>query len=138
MIVNAGKIALGETIRCDVAIVGSGAAGITLGLTLAARGLSVVIVEAGGMRESGDSQQYFAGEAAGQRAVPLEIMRQRCLGGTTTTWGGRCIPFDPVDFEKRSWMTHSGWPIEYDELARSTLSLLRPERKTPGPARPHS
>lgn len=117
MIIDAAKTALGEAIHCDVAIVGSGAAGITLGLKLARQGVSVVIAEAGGKHSSDDSQRFFAGEVEGQRPVPLENLRQRCLGGTTTIWGGRCIPFDPIDLKKRPWLENSGWPIQYDELA---------------------
>lgn len=125
MIIDAAENALGEKIDCDVAIIGSGAAGITLGLALSNLGASVVIAEAGGIKSTEESQSYFAGEPEGQRPVALEIMRQRCLGGTTTTWGGRCIPLDPIDFSKRSWIAHSGWPIDHDELARFYPDALR-------------
>jgi len=125
MIIDAAENALGEKLDCDVAIVGSGAAGITLGLALAKQGISVVIAEAGGIKNNAQSQSFFTGEAEGQRPVPLEILRQRCLGGTTTAWGGRCIPFDPIDFSRRSWIAHSGWPIDYDELARFYPDALR-------------
>ncbi|HWF18363.1 MAG TPA: GMC family oxidoreductase, partial [Verrucomicrobiae bacterium] len=37
-------------------------------------------------------------------------------GGATAAWGGRCIPFDAIDFEKRSWVPHSGWPITKAQL----------------------
>jgi len=37
-------------------------------------------------------------------------------GGTTTVWGGRCVPFDPIDFKKREWIPDSGWPIGVAEL----------------------
>src|SRR5439155_8899326 len=30
--------------------------------------------------------------------------------------GGYCSPFDPIDFEHRPWVDHSGWPIKRDEL----------------------
>src|SRR5262249_334319 len=29
------------------------------------------------------------------RHAPTELYRRRMLGGTTSVWGGRCIPFDP-------------------------------------------
>ena len=47
---------------------------------------------------------------------PLELVRQRRLGGTTTEWGGRCSPLQPSDFERRDWVTGSGWPIGFDDL----------------------
>ncbi len=48
---------------------------------------------------------------------PLEQNRVRAFGGGTVVWGGRCLPLDPVDFEKRSWIPHSGWPITYEQVA---------------------
>jgi choline dehydrogenase-like flavoprotein len=40
------------------------------------------------------------------------------FGGTTSIWGGRCVPLDPIDFERRDYVANSGWPISYDEVAR--------------------
>lgn len=36
------------------------------------------------------------------------------LGGTTSIWGGRCIPFDPEDFAPTRM--RPGWPIAYAEM----------------------
>ena len=38
------------------------------------------------------------------------------MGGSTTQWGGQALPLMPSDFEKRDWVAHSGWPIQFDEL----------------------
>ena len=38
------------------------------------------------------------------------------FGGSTTRWGGQCLPFDDLDFERRPWVAHSGWPIGRREL----------------------
>jgi choline dehydrogenase-like flavoprotein len=43
--------------------------------------------------------------------------RERRLGGTTTIWGGRCMPLDPIDFTPRDWIAESGWPIALADLA---------------------
>ena len=103
----------------DVVIIGAGAAGITLALELAGTGLEVVLVEAGGERYSAESQDHYrAARVEPASHGPAQIYRRRNLGGTTALWGGRCIPFDPIDFEVRPWMPHSGWPIGYDEVAR--------------------
>src|SRR5258708_6656525 len=40
----------------------------------------------------------------------------RRLGGTSAVWGGRCVPLDAIDFEKRDFITHSGWPIPPADL----------------------
>src|SRR3546814_13236299 len=35
---------------------------------------------------------------------------------STNHWGGWCRPMQPIDFEERDWVPHSGWPIAYDDL----------------------
>ena len=47
----------------------------------------------------------------------MDIAVQRALGGTGALWGGRCVPFGPIDFEARAGVPHSGWPIGYDDVA---------------------
>src|SRR6185312_15880011 len=38
-------------------------------------------------------------------------------GGSTTIWGGRCVPFDPIDLQTRPWIEYASWPIDYQTLA---------------------
>ncbi|WP_294195181.1 GMC family oxidoreductase [uncultured Sphingomonas sp.] len=103
----------------DVCIVGTGAAGLTLAARCAALGLDVLVLEAGGGRVDPATQDAYVGDVVDPRVHwPLDTFRVRALGGTTALWGGRAIPFDPIDFEARPWIAHSGWPIGYDEVAR--------------------
>ncbi len=103
----------------DICIVGTGAAGLTLAARCAALGLDVLVLEAGGARVDPATQDAYAGTVVDPRIHwPLDTFRVRALGGTTSLWGGRSIPFDPIDFEPRSWVAHSGWSIGYDEVAR--------------------
>jgi choline dehydrogenase-like flavoprotein len=44
--------------------------------------------------------------------------RFRVFGGSTTRWGGQALRLSPWDFTRRSWVKHSGWPIEFEELSR--------------------
>lgn len=112
MICDAHEVPEDARIDADVAIVGAGPAGITLALELAGSGLAVVLVEGGGPAER------FHGEvAAPDRHPPLTLYRGRGLGGTSALWGGRCVPFDPVDFEARPHVPWSGWPFGAGELA---------------------
>ena len=46
----------------------------------------------------------------------LDHARLRFFCGTTNIWGGRSVPLDRIDFEKRDWVPHSGWPIKLDDL----------------------
>jgi len=117
MISHADTIAMNACLWADVCIVGGGPAGISLALSLSGQGLKIVVLESGGMREHAQTQALYAGEVADEKLhSPADKYRQRRLGGSTATWGGRCVPFDPIDFEKRAWVPDSGWPISYEDL----------------------
>ncbi len=117
MIVDADTIPAGTCLRADVCVVGAGAAGIPLVLALAGQGLSVILLESGRNGEHAPTQALYAGEVADERMhSPPDKYRQRRMGGSTTIWGGRCMPFDPIDFETRGQVPHSGWPISYEDL----------------------
>lgn len=118
MIADARTAGLPDRIEADLVIVGAGAAGITLALALADTRLQVVLIEAGGPRYSAAAQAFYTGEAVDPAAhSPVDMYRRRVLGGSTTLWGGRCIPFDPVDLEARPWMNQARWPFGHDEIA---------------------
>ena len=107
----------GAELGCDVCIVGGGAAGITLALELARTSQSVILIEAGDWRPDAKTQKLYEGEVENEALhSPPQYYRQRRFGGSTTIWSGRCVPYDPVDFETRTFMPHSGWPIGRDEL----------------------
>lgn len=102
----------------DVVILGGGAAGLTLAHALGASGKSVLLLEAGGDKRTKASQEFYRGDLADKVVhPPTDNYRVRAIGGTSTIWGGRAIPFDPIDFEKRDWVAGSGWPFGRDELA---------------------
>jgi hypothetical protein len=46
----------------------------------------------------------------------LDAVRQRRVGGTTASWGGRCAPLDPIDFESRPELDRPGWPLSRQAL----------------------
>ena len=109
---------LDEELRADVCIVGCGAAGISLALELASTRLNVIVLESGGFQPEDATQSLYSGSVTDERLhSPPDRYRQRRFGGTTTIWGGRCMPFDPIDFEARDFLPNSGWPIDLDTLA---------------------
>ncbi len=117
MFIDARTLAGDETLECDVCIVGAGAAGVSLALELVSSGAQIVVLEAGGEKRAGRSQTLYAGVVNDEvRHLPLDQARYRQLGGTTSLWGGRCIPFDPIDFEARPWVPHSGWPVSHADM----------------------
>jgi choline dehydrogenase-like flavoprotein len=77
----------------------------------------VILLESGGHRLEADTQALYQGETRGERYFPLDVARLRYLGGTTNHWTGWCRPLDPIDFQERSWIPLSGWPLSYSELA---------------------
>ncbi len=103
-------------VQADIAIIGGGAAGISLARQMADAGREVILLEAGGVDFEEATQTLYAGADLGMEYYPLGDARLRFLGGTTNIWGGRCVPLQPIDFERRDWVPHSGWPIEFSEL----------------------
>lgn len=117
MILDLNDMEAGAELAASVAIVGGGVAGIILATRLAGAGRSVFLLEAGGEEHEAESQALYDGEVADQALhAPLATYRERRLGGTSTIWGGRCVPFDPIDFEARDWIPQSGWPFGQEEL----------------------
>ena len=122
-----------ERLEAEVAVIGAGAAGITVARHLISRGLEVVLLESGGLDHNARTSNFNAGVSIGAPYYDLESARLRFFGGTTAIWGGRCAQLESIDFERRSWVPHSGWPFGREELdpwyedARALLGL--PPRK---------
>ena len=117
MIADASSIENGVCMKVDVCIVGAGPAGIALTLALSEKGFSVLVLESGYWNLDAKTQSLYEGEVADARMhSPPEKYRQRRFGGASAIWGGRCMPFDPVDFEAREHVPHSGWPMGYEDL----------------------
>jgi choline dehydrogenase-like flavoprotein len=118
LLFDISELELGAEVRSRVCIVGAGAAGITLARKLAAQRIEVLLLEAGGLRMEPNIQALYQGETGAVTYVPLESARLRFLGGTTNHWTGQSVPLDATDFQARSWVPDSGWPIAYDEYVR--------------------
>jgi choline dehydrogenase-like flavoprotein len=101
--------------RACVCIVGAGAAGITLACELDGCGFDVLLIEAGDL--SSRVGEFYEGSATHPHPEPKQFRRVG-FGGTTAVWGGRCVPFDPIDFEPREQTGNVSWPVAYDEVAR--------------------
>lgn len=101
----------------DVCVCGSGPAGMTVAREAAARGLRVVLLEAGGFDPSDASQEVYKAKSVGPLTYyGVETCRLRYFGGASGHWAGRCAILDPIDFEQRDiWDGLPGWPISHDE-----------------------
>ena len=94
----------------DVVVIGAGTVGLVIATLLARRGVRVVCLESGAAAQAGEVHElndvvhrkaHYAGAAHG---------RYRCLGGTSTRWGGALIPFLAED------LVDAGWPLSLDAL----------------------
>jgi len=112
-----GRTIAGQTvIETDIAIIGAGAAGITLARELAGTPWRVALIESGSFDLDDDTQALYDGES-GAVDYPLAASRLRYFGGTTNHWGGWCRPLRPVDFEGRPGIGIPAWPIGPADLA---------------------
>lgn len=92
----------------DFTIVGSGPAGMTLALKLASYGKKSLIIEAGNLDFTEESQKFYEGQTFGQKYYDLSITRLRQFGGTSNHWGGSCWHLNKHDLRK--------WPIEFSDF----------------------
>lgn len=116
MLVDAHDIEEGCTHDCDVCIVGAGAAGITLAKRLAGTSLEVYLLESGGIDGAERDRSPREVELVGLPYSALSGPEAEYLGGATNEWGGYCAPLDPIVFEERPWVPHSGWPLSRTDL----------------------
>jgi choline dehydrogenase-like flavoprotein len=117
MIEHLATLSQDVNVEAELAIIGAGPAGIVTALEVAARGVSVVLVESG--NQDFDEALQNLSEAAKwdpRRHASLSLSTRRQVGGTSNTWAGRCVPFDPVDFEPRSYLGVPSWPVGYEDL----------------------
>jgi choline dehydrogenase-like flavoprotein len=116
MHIDARNIENNTLIEGDICIIGAGAAGISLALEWINTGHKIILLEGGGFEYEAKMQDLYRGKTTGQRYYPLESARLHYFGGTTGHWAGFCSPLDHIDFKKRDWVPHSGWPIQRHHL----------------------
>jgi choline dehydrogenase-like flavoprotein len=112
MLRDARDLPDGTELTSQLCIIGAGAAGISLALQFRNSGVEVLLLESGGLAAEPTAQALYEGHVRDERLhSPPDRYRQRRFGGTTTIWGGRCMPLDSIDFETREYLPNSGWPI---------------------------
>jgi choline dehydrogenase-like flavoprotein len=133
MIIDAHDLASAAVPPADVVIIGAGPAGIVVALEMARSGSEVLLIESGVQSFSERIQQLAdASEYDHHLHAPMSIATRRQVGGTSTIWGGRCVPYDPIDFDSRGFIESSDWPISYEDVlpfyerACAWMSIGRP------------
>jgi choline dehydrogenase-like flavoprotein len=104
-----------------VVIIGSGPAGMSLGVSLAERRIPCLILEAGDMGFVPDIQNDYIGETTGDAYIPLDVTRLRQFGGSSNHWAGWCRPLDAWDFLAVPSMGIPAWPIRKADLDPYTI-----------------
>lgn len=117
MISNLDDLGQTETLFADLCIIGSGAAGITIAREFLNSPHRLIILEGGAASIEPRYQDPYRSEVVGLKHNGIHIGRVRALGGTTTLWAGQSLPLFDIDFQKRDWIPHSGWPIARSDLA---------------------
>jgi choline dehydrogenase-like flavoprotein len=114
VLIPANRLPDGD-LRADVLIVGAGPAGIVTALELGRAGIEVVLLESGGVKPDPAVQRL--GDTAGEDPphAPMSLASSRQVGGASNLWGGRCVPYDPIDFEPRP-QVEAEWPVDYDSV----------------------
>jgi len=117
MFIDGRQVPTNTTVEADLAVVGAGAAGISLACELADAGFTVALLESGGLDFAWSPQSLYTATNIGLPYYDLDVCQLRYFGGSTNAWGGWCRPLDQIDFLERSWVEHSGWPFTWAELA---------------------
>ncbi|MDH6263524.1 GMC family oxidoreductase [Bradyrhizobium sp. BR13661] len=128
----------GAQLEADLLIVGAGPAGISIARSFFGTNVSVLIIESGGIAQDpayealnevdAPNDLWTLAEAERRRQFHYRAtlwshesqrfgVRSRCVGGASAVWAGKSATFDPIDFERRPWVAHSGWPIAQSDLA---------------------
>jgi choline dehydrogenase-like flavoprotein len=116
VLLSAHGIADSSVLDCDLCIVGTGAAGLTLVREFAHSRTQIIVLESGDFNLDPDTQGLYECETVNPRTPPLTESRLRFFGGTTNHWTGTSRPLDALDFAPRAHVANSGWPFTLEHL----------------------
>ncbi|MGO9154434.1 GMC oxidoreductase [Mycobacterium sp.] len=117
MIISASEMLDGARLDAGLVVIGAGPAGIVCALEAARRSVDVVLIETGNRKPSPEYQKLSVAHRQDPDVhAPVELAISRQLGGTSSIWGGRCVPYDRVDFVERDVAPDSTWPVTYEDL----------------------
>ena len=114
-----------SSFSCELCVVGAGAAGIYLAVQLAARGVDVVLLEAGGA-VCADARALGFEASFPEDPYPGAVQgRSFGVGGSTSRWGGLLIPHGRHDLRANDADTGSPWPHIVRTVAENSQQVLQ-------------
>jgi choline dehydrogenase-like flavoprotein len=118
MIIDLAQNNAAAALDTDVLIIGGGIAGLLLATRLRNNRIRVTLFESGGREQRDEVHPLNRVVLLADKYKGATHGRFRCLGGTSTRWGGALIPFLEQDLSARPYLGLPAWPI--------TLQALRP------------
>jgi choline dehydrogenase-like flavoprotein len=127
MLTDGRSIPTNTVLVADLCIIGSGPAGLAIAHELIGSGIEILLLERGDVTDqpAADLTSDLEFESPDFPSPQLALHNQ--FGGMAGIWNcflldgvtpaARYLPLDPIDFETRSWVPHSGWPMTFDQMA---------------------
>jgi choline dehydrogenase-like flavoprotein len=100
-----------QSVSTQVLIVGGGIAGLLLATKLRESQVRVMVLESGGLEQKDATHPLNEVVLLSDQYRGALHGRFRCLGGTSTRWGGALIPFLPDDLGARPYLGLPAWPV---------------------------
>ncbi|MGD0808485.1 MAG: GMC family oxidoreductase [Acidimicrobiales bacterium] len=127
MLTDGRSIPTNSVLVVDLCIIGGGPAGLTIAQELARPGIDILLLERGDVTEEPDADLTSDLEFESPNFPSPALALHNQFGGMAAIWNcllpdgvthaARYLPLDPIDFETRDWVPHSGWPITFDQMA---------------------
>src|SRR5579875_1422238 len=119
--------------RSEVCIVGGGTAGILVAARLARAGITVNLLEGGGLSLEERSQKLYAIDTPGCSHAGILRGRFRTFGGASTRWGGALLPYTEDVLHPPPALGLPHWPLHLSEIEPYYEELQRVMGVSPTP-----
>ena len=126
MLTDGRRIPADTVLLADLCIIGAGPAGQAIVRELTGSGIQILLIERGDVSDQAAADLTTDLDFESPHFVFLKHLVHNQFGGMSAIWNNllpdgvtpaaRYLPFDPLDFETRSWVPDSGWPITFDQM----------------------